>query len=50
MDLAEVLGLNILGYYDYYVDSTESRLYLKETRTPYFYDDRLKSGQVFTNQ
>ena len=48
--MAEVLGLNILGYYDYYVDSTESRLYLKETRTPYFYDDKLKSGQVFTNQ
>ena len=48
--MAEVLGLNILGYYDYYVDSSESRLYLKETHTPYFYDDKLKSGQVFTTR
>jgi len=48
--MAEVLGLNILGYYDYYVDSTKSRLYLKETATPYFYDIKLKSGQIFTNR
>jgi hypothetical protein len=45
--LLEVLGLNILGYYDFYVDSTSDRLYLKETQQPKFYNDILKSEQVF---
>jgi hypothetical protein len=46
--MAEVLGLNILGYYDFYVDSTNGRLHLKETLVPSFYNDNLKSGQIFT--
>jgi hypothetical protein len=43
----DVLGLNVLEYYKYYIDPEENRLYLKDNPNPVFYSDELKSGQVF---
>jgi len=45
---AEVLGLNVLEYYNYYIDSENERLYLSDNPNPKFYDKSLESGQVFT--
>ena len=45
--MPEVLGLNILEYYNYYIDSENSRLYLKENPTPMFFNRDLESGQVY---
>ena len=46
--MQEVLGLNILEYYNYYVDVGNDRLYLKENPNPKFLNEVLKSGDVFT--
>ena len=46
--MSDVLGLNILSYYDFCIDSTDDRLYLKETASPKFYNEILRSGQIFT--
>jgi hypothetical protein len=45
--LPDVLGLNILEYYNYYIDTENDRLYLKDNPNQRFYRDELKSGQVF---
>jgi hypothetical protein len=45
--MPEVLGLNVLEYYNYYIDTENSRLYLSENPCPKFYSSNLKSGQVF---
>jgi len=46
--LQDVLGLNVLEYYNYYVDSENDRLYLRDNPNPKLYDELLESGQVFT--
>ena len=46
--MPEVLGLNILEYYNYFIDTENDRLYLKENPKPRFKDNLLKSGQIFT--
>jgi hypothetical protein len=45
--MPEVLGLNVLEYYNYYIDSENDRLYLSENGNPRFYNPEIKSGQVF---
>jgi len=44
----EVLGLNVLEYFNYYVDTGNSRLYLKLNPSPKPYDPSLACGQIFT--
>ena len=44
--MPEVLGLNILEYYNYYIDTENSRLYLRKNLTPRFYSNELASGEV----
>jgi len=46
--MPEVLGLNVLEYYNYYIDTEKDRLYLNENPNPRFYSEFLESGQVFT--
>jgi len=46
--MPEVLGLNILEYYNYYIDTENELLYLKANPNPKFYSKSLISGQVFT--
>jgi predicted aspartyl protease len=43
----EVLGLNVLEYYKFYVDTENDRLYLQENQNSRFYDSELESGRVF---
>jgi hypothetical protein len=45
--LQEVLGLNVLEYYNYFIDTENDRLYLQENPKPRFYSNELKSGQTF---
>jgi hypothetical protein len=45
--MPEVLGLNVLEYYNYYIDTERSRLYLSENSVPRFYSNALESGQAF---
>jgi len=45
--IPDVLGLNVLEYYNYFVDTENGRLYLKENPTPRFYSSTLASGQTF---
>ncbi|MCL2663926.1 MAG: retroviral-like aspartic protease family protein [Oscillospiraceae bacterium] len=46
--MPEVLGLNILEYYNYYIDTENELLYLKNNPNPKFYSKSLSSGQIFT--
>ena len=46
--MQEVLGLNVLEYYNYFVNTENDRLYLQENPNPRFYRPELASGQVFT--
>ena len=46
--MQEVLGLNVLEYYNYYIDSENDRLFLQENPNPKFYRAVLASGQAFT--
>ena len=46
--MPEVLGLNILEYYNYYIDTEHDKLYLNENPNPRFYSDFLESGQIFS--
>jgi hypothetical protein len=46
--MPEVLGLNILEYYNYYIDTEIDRIYLAENPNPRFYNKALECGQVFT--
>ena len=45
--LQDVLGLNVLEYYNYYIDTANDRLFLNENPIPRFYHERLASGQAF---
>ena len=45
--MPEVLGLNILEYYNYYIDSENDKLYLRENPNPRFYTNSLASGKSF---
>ena len=45
--MPEVLGLNVLEYYNYYIDTENDRLYLSENPNPRFYSKNLASSQVF---
>jgi predicted aspartyl protease len=47
--MQEVLGLNVLEYYNYFIDTENDRLYLQENPNPRFYRDELASGQVFVS-
>jgi len=46
--MPEVLGLNVLEYYSYYIDTENDRLFLNDNPNPRFYSKFLESGQVFT--
>jgi hypothetical protein len=41
--MPEVVGLNVLEYYNYYIDTENDRLYLRENPIPRFYDPKLAS-------
>ena len=43
----EVLGLNLLEYYNYFVDTENDRLYLQDNPNPRFHHIKLASGKVF---
>ena len=45
--LPDVLGLNLLEYYNYYIDTENDKLYLNENPNPRFYSKELASGQSF---
>jgi hypothetical protein len=45
--MPEVLGLNVLEYYNYYIDTEHDKLYLNENPRPRFYSPSLASGQAF---
>jgi hypothetical protein len=45
--MQEVLGLNVLEYYNYFVDTENDKLYLQENQNPRFLNDELASGQAF---
>jgi len=45
--IPDVLGLSILEYYNYYIDTEKNILYLAENPTPTFYSYELESGQAF---
>ena len=45
--MPEVLGLNVLNYYNYYIDSENNKLYLNENQSPIFLRPELESGQIF---
>jgi clan AA aspartic protease (TIGR02281 family) len=44
---SEVLGLNVLEYFCYYIDTTNDRIYFKDNPNPRFYDSALKVGSIF---
>lgn len=44
----EVLGLNVLEYFNYYVDTENTRLYMKLNPTPIPYDTMIACGKIFT--
>ena len=46
--MQEVLGLNVLEYYNYFISTENDRLYLQENSNPRFYRQELASGQVFS--
>jgi len=46
--MPDVLGLNVLEYYNYYINSEKDRLYLSDNPAPRFYTNDLESGQSFT--
>ena len=48
--LPDVLGLNLLEYYNYYIDTERDRIYLNENPYPRFYSTELASGQSFLSQ
>ncbi|MDR0221871.1 MAG: retroviral-like aspartic protease family protein [Lachnospiraceae bacterium] len=43
----EVLGLNILEHYNYYIDTENDKLYLRDNPKPRFYAPELESGATF---
>jgi predicted aspartyl protease len=45
--MQEVIGLNVLEYYNYFIDTENDRLYLRVNPKPRFYKQALASGQVF---
>ena len=45
-----ILGLNILEYFNYYIDTENDRMYLNLNPNPRHYDPILACGQVFTIQ
>ena len=45
--MPEVLGLNVLEYYNYYIDTENDKLYLNENPNPRFYSIEFASGQAF---
>jgi len=44
----EVLGLNVLEYFNYYVDTENTRLYMKLNPSPNSYDPMVACGKIFT--
>lgn len=46
--MQEVLGLNVLEYYNYFIDTENDKLYLQDNPSPRFYDPVLESGPAFT--
>jgi len=42
-----ILGLNVLEYFNYYIDTTNDKLYLSENLTPRHYNPILACGGVF---
>jgi clan AA aspartic protease (TIGR02281 family) len=44
----EVLGLNVLEYFNYYVDTENTRLYMKLNPSPNPYDPIVACGKIFT--
>ena len=48
--LPDVLGLNLLEYYNYYIDTENDRIYLNDNPNPRFYSKELASGQSFLSQ
>ena len=45
--MPDVLGLNVLEYYNYYIDTENDKLYLQENPSPRFSNKELASGQAF---
>ena len=46
----EILGLNVLEYFNYYVCTEEDKLYIKWIPTPRPYDKKLACGEIYTVQ
>ena len=44
----EVLGLNVLEYFNYYVDTENDRIYMKINPNPKPYDLMVACGEIFT--
>jgi len=44
----EVLGLNVLEYFNYYIDTENSRLYMKLNQNPMPYDEMVACGEIYT--
>ena len=42
------LGLNVLEYFNYYVDTENTRLYMKLNPNPTPYDPMIACGKIFT--
>ena len=47
--MPEVLGLNVLEHFNYYIDTANDRLYLKENPSPRFYSDKLRGGFIYAS-
>jgi hypothetical protein len=45
-----IVGLNVLEYFDYYIDTGNDRLYLNLNPNPRPYDPALACGNIFTLQ
>ena len=45
--MPDVLGLNVLEYYNYYIDTENDRIYFNENPNPRFYSKIFASGQSF---
>ncbi|MCL2203175.1 MAG: retropepsin-like domain-containing protein [Defluviitaleaceae bacterium] len=46
----EVLGLNVLEYFNYYVCTEEDKLYMKWNPAPRPHNDKLACGEIYTVQ
>jgi len=47
--MPDVLGLSVLEYYNYFINTEKNLLYLDENPSPVFYSEILESGQAFTS-